>query len=1109
MKNICVATLVFLLLLPCLTVAQGNASLHSKRKAFQLPAGIGPEDYWQSKIIFKVKEQYRSACSENQVAIPALDLYTRELQATGIQKSFPKSAPPSESFNVLGERLADLSLIYELDYSLQIGIEDAVNLLLETGIVEYAEPSYVYKPLFDPNDPDTGSQYYLNLIHAREAWDISKGDSSVVIGIIDTGCSYFHPDYAPKIKYNWADPADGLDNDNNGYVDDYRGWDFGGDIWGSYGDSSAQWAGIAAGSDHGVLVGGAAAAFTNNGLDVAAIGFNCKLLPVKVSINESPLIYRGYQGIVYAADMGVDIMNLSWGGGGGGECRMCEEAIRYATINKDVLVVGAAGNTPQYINFYPASYPKVLSVPGTQQNDAYWSSSANFGSTFSYFADVCAPSRDIRTTTTDVGTYVATGTSLGAPIVCGIAGLVKEHFPNLNMQQVGQMVRMGADENVYVLNSNNRFEQMGKGRSDALGALTYSGPAVRAVEVLYDTEDGQLNAGDTVDVRVRFANFLEPVNNLQITVTTPNFGDFEIVHGSAYAGTVGTLDTVSTWVCPFKVVIRSTAAVGVLGYLRFGYTGNGYSDWEYYGIKVQPAYVNLDANRIETSVDGRGRWGFTSFPALNKGLGLLADGVGSLMNDAGFLVGKDASHVSNNIENALGGGDVHFTNVDPIQKTIGGVRADVEAQTTFSDAGAGGNAIGVNVTQRSYQWSMEGDDNYIIQEYTLKNTTGSTQNGLYAGMYFDLDGFWRSQNRSHYDPVSRTIYNMDTTWVSLWDIGVSLLTPDSLRGFACNTTTWGYTTADKWAALTSPPTGAELGPANVAQFAGAGPFSIAAGDSHVVAFAILLGDSLQGMRNARQAAFDKYWCVVRGGMNPQTDLGPDILNCTNPNSVTLDAGAGFNSYLWNTGATSQTISATTGEYWVKTTNGTGCEDYDRISVTLSAAIGPTYTINPTQIFVGDTVTFTSTSPAAIEWCWNWGDGSTECPITSTAVHAFTQPGVYNVCLTVGNGTCAVTACFSVVVDTVVGIVHPIDLGNLTVYPNPAKDRVRIKLENDSMGEISISLSDVTGRKLLDETHQKLDHVLESTMNLSSIAAGMYILTVQDGGGIRSKKIIVE
>jgi serine protease len=1108
MRKIRVATFLALLLIPYLGFVQGNSDLHSKRKAFQLQEGLGAEDYWQGKVIFKIKEQFRNRCTENQVLLPELEVYTRELQVSGVHKSFPRSTPPSEPTNALGERLADLSLIYELDYTLPIGIEDAVNLLIETGIVDYAEPSYVYKPMYDPNDPDTGSQYYLNLIHAREAWDISKGDTNVVIGIIDTGCSYFHPDYAPKIKYNWADPADGIDNDNNGYVDDYRGWDFGGDIWGSFGDSSAQWAGNTSGSDHGVLVGGAAAAFTDNGLNVAAIGFNCKLLPVKVSINESPLIYRGYQGIVYAADNGADIMNLSWGGGGS-ECRMCAEAIRYASINKGVLVVAAAGNTPTYINFYPASYPEVLSVPGTQINDAYWSSNPNFGSTYSYFADVCAPSRDILTTTTDTGTYSATGTSLGAPIVCGIAGLVREHFPNLNMRQVGQMVRMGADENVYALNSNARPEQMGKGRSDALGALTYVGPAVRAVEVLYDTDDNLLNPGDTVEVRVRFANFLEPVNNLQITLTTPNFGDLEIIHGSAYAGNVGTLDTVSTWVCPFKVVIRSTAAVGVLSYLRFGYSGNGYTDYEYYGIKVEPAYITLDANRIGTSFDGRGRWGYTTFPALNRGVGFMVDGVGSLMNDGGFLVGKDASHVSNNIENQSGGGDVHFTNMNPIRKTNGGAVADVEGNATFSDAGAGGNAIGLTVDQRSYQWSMGSEDDYLIQEYTIKNTSGTPQNGLYAGMYFDLDGFWRTQNRSHYDPISRAIYNMDTTWVSLWDIGVSLLTPDSLRGFACNTTTFGYTLADKWAALTSPPQGAELGPANVAQFAGAGPFNIAAGDSHVVAFAILLGDSLAGMRSARQAAYDKYWCVVRGGMNPQTNLGADIINCGNAAPVTLDAGTGFSSYLWNTGATSQTITANSGEYWVKTTNGTGCEDYDRISVTLDPGINPSFTTNPSQVFVGDTVTFTSTTTNAIEWCWNWGDGSTECPITPIAVHAFTQPGVYNVCLTAGNGVCMDSTCFTLTVDTVVGVQNPGFIGELEVYPIPARDILRIRLENSQLGTVQIDLHDLTGRKLLEKSALKEQPILDEFLEVGGLSAGMYVLTVKDMTGQISRRIIVD
>ncbi|MEY3442714.1 MAG: hypothetical protein RLZZ519_995, partial [Bacteroidota bacterium] len=90
MRNFCVASFILLLLLPCLTFAQGNSRVHSPRKSFQLPEGYGPEDYWQSKVIFKVKEEFRSACSESHIALPAIDKYARKLQATGIQKSFPR-----------------------------------------------------------------------------------------------------------------------------------------------------------------------------------------------------------------------------------------------------------------------------------------------------------------------------------------------------------------------------------------------------------------------------------------------------------------------------------------------------------------------------------------------------------------------------------------------------------------------------------------------------------------------------------------------------------------------------------------------------------------------------------------------------------------------------------------------------------------------------------------------------------------------------------------------------------------------------------------------------------------------------------------------------------
>ncbi|MFM2375004.1 MAG: hypothetical protein RLZZ165_100, partial [Bacteroidota bacterium] len=1025
-------------------------------------------------------------------------------------KVFPRSTSPSPKTNAIGERLADLSLIYRLDYANNFSEKEAILLLQQTGIIEYAEPAFIYRPFYDPSDPDTTGQYYLRLIQARRAWDVSHGDSTIKIGIIDTGGSFTHPDYAPKIAKNHADPIDGIDNDNNGYLDDFQGWDFGGDIWDSPGDNVPQWAGTTAGSDHGVLVGGAAAAATDNGINVAAIGFDCSILPVKVSINEAPLIYFGYQGVVYAADMGAQILNLSWGGGED-ECRMCEEAIRYAVVNKGALVVAAAGNTPQRLDFYPASHPLVISVAGTQQNDLFWATSPGFGTTWSYLADLCAPSRDILTTTTDAGTYAATGTSLGAPIVCGIAGLVKERFPSESMRQIGQRVRMGADENVYAVNGFNHLEQMGKGRADAWGALTYAGPSVRAVDVRFDTDDGLIQGGDTILVRARFVNFLAPVNQLQIGVSAASSAQLNGLHGATSVESLGTMDTASTWVCPFRLVVRPNVAAGTRCYVRFGYSGEGgYVDDEYWVFKVQPSYVNLNANRLETSINGSGRWGFMNFPSLTSGNGLLVDGQGSLINDAGFLVGKDSEHVSNNFENSSGSADNHFMNVRPIQRIADGPKADLEATAAFSDASAGTQALGLLIGQHSYQWSMDGDDDYIIQEYTIKNTTALPVTGLYAGMYFDFDGYWRSQNQSRYDPASRTIYNMDTTWVNLWDIGLSLLTPDSLRGYAADVNTFGYSIADKWNALSSPPQGANLGPLNLAQWVGAGPFTVPPGDSHIVAFAIVLGDSLDAMRAARQAAYDKYWCVVREGMNPQPELGPDILRCGSTAPVPLDAGPGFSSYVWSTGATTPSIVTGAGSYWVSTTDANGCGDYDRITVTLDPGINAAFTSSPQGVIhVGDTVRFSSTGHAALEWCWDWGDGAKDCPITSTASHVFMQPGTYTVCLVGGNGICTDTACQALAIDHAATVTQRMSVDGMEVYPVPLHDLLHVRFESDASGPVMVKIIDLAGRSICERSLPKAQYLFQAVMDVSRLQAGVYFLEVSGEIGKRMKRILVE
>jgi serine protease len=119
-------------------------------------------------------------------------------------------------------------LIYVVKYNSGRSIEEAVNEIYATGEVEYAQPKYIQKVAFTPNDPSLAQQYYINRIQAIAGWDVQQGDTNVVIGIVDSGIDWDHPDLAANIKINYADPINGADDDGDGYVDNYRGWDFAG-----------------------------------------------------------------------------------------------------------------------------------------------------------------------------------------------------------------------------------------------------------------------------------------------------------------------------------------------------------------------------------------------------------------------------------------------------------------------------------------------------------------------------------------------------------------------------------------------------------------------------------------------------------------------------------------------------------------------------------------------------------------------------------------------------------------------------------------------------------------------------------------------------------------
>ncbi len=241
-----------------------------------------------------------------------------------------------------------LDNVYRLKLSSPYDPIYVASKLSKNSEIEWAEPLYLRKVDFTPNDPKLSSQYGLTKVQAEAAWDLSKGNSNIIIAIVDSGVDWTHEDLAANIWQN-DDPINGIDDDQNGFIDDIRGWDFGG-LNGTPDNNP-----IEDSPTHGTHVAGIAAASTNNGVGIAGLGYNLTIMPVKTSRNDlgDDVIAYGYEGIIYAADNGADIINCSWGGFGYSNAE--QEAIDYA-VSKGCVMVCAAGNEGLNEVIYPAAY---------------------------------------------------------------------------------------------------------------------------------------------------------------------------------------------------------------------------------------------------------------------------------------------------------------------------------------------------------------------------------------------------------------------------------------------------------------------------------------------------------------------------------------------------------------------------------------------------------------------------------------------------------------------------------------------------------------------------------------------------------------------------------
>ncbi|MCP4598944.1 MAG: S8 family serine peptidase [Proteobacteria bacterium] len=317
---------------------------------------------------------------------------------------------------------------YRIQLPAEIVADEAISILKSSGVTTEAERNYIAEPVGIPNDPRIGDLWGMHKISTPSAWDLSTGSSEVLVAVSDTGVQLSHPDLATNMWVNEDEiPDNGIDDDGNGYVDDYHGWDFVNTDNNPIDDHG-----------HGTHVSGTIGAVGNDGYGVVGVNWNVKIMALKAFSAAG----RGYltdcaESILYAADKQAKVLNASWGCKG---CYTCYLENAIADFGESGgLFVAAAGNAASDADaepYYPACHDvsNVVAVAATDRDDIK-ASFSNWGKTKIHLA---APGVEILSTFPGNSYKVWQGTSMAAPHVAGAAALYISYKDNVTPEQVRQ-----------------------------------------------------------------------------------------------------------------------------------------------------------------------------------------------------------------------------------------------------------------------------------------------------------------------------------------------------------------------------------------------------------------------------------------------------------------------------------------------------------------------------------------------------------------------------------------------------------------------------------------------------------------------------------------------
>ena len=382
--------------------------------------------------------------------------------------------------------------------------------------------------------------------------------------------------------------------------------------------------------------------------------------------------------------------------------------------------------------------------------------------------------------------------------------------------------------------------------------------------------DNDFMPNENLTIGGTFINYLDPSSASAAAVLTVVSGPGTITNGNYTIGALATLGTATMTATPFTVSIQASAAMNAVIKFKLTITDGTFSGVQYFEVTVNPDYINIVNNDVHTSITSKGRIGY-NLDGTQQGLGFeyQIPSPNNMLYEMSLMIGASSTKVSDMFRETTAG-NTDFGSTTRVHQVTPATVSDFDVDGVFNDAPAAANALPVSVHHSAYAWSTAPFRKFVIVKYVIKNTGTSTLSNLAVGIVADWDITAAAKNKGDYDATNRMGYCYDASTTTGLYAGIKLLTNTGtannyiLDNIAAGNggidPTTDFLTAEKYTALTTSRNadGYAATGGDVMDCMSTKGLTINAGDSVVVAFALIGGDNLLDIQNSACEAQHKW-----------------------------------------------------------------------------------------------------------------------------------------------------------------------------------------------------------------------------------------------------------